>query len=309
MDVLKILTDKLDLLPPGDHSSGLKAVRLHIEAAIRHFERGQKNQDDAFTDVIYRCNQAFEGSLREAYRVLESKRPEKIPLAQIESSLTTSGVLRTKVLDQFANYRKEWRNSATHDYMLNFNESEALLAIVSVTVFSIVLCDQIQSRLAFLAAQSTAPIIPLSAGTLLDQVAEVVRRFSEDHFPQFTVRAGRIPYEQLEGGLAGYLSAELAKHSMRVSQEVLLNGGVRGDIVVQSTSASIAIELKVVRQLLPTIMDQAIYRLTKIVESGKLSGGVALTLLVGAGSYEIVEPVRGDNRIKLILPTEPKTGK
>jgi hypothetical protein len=304
MDVLEILIGKLDRLPPGDHSSGLKAVRLHIEAAIRHFRRGQNDEDEtAFTDAIYRCNQAFEGSSKEAYRVLASKNPKKAALAEIETFLTSSGVLRKRVLDQFANYRKEWRNPSTHDYMLNFDEDEALLAIVSVTVFSIVLCDQIESKIAFLAAQSTAPTAPLPAGSFLDQVAEVVRRFPESYLPSST--PDRLPpqigYERLEGALAGYLSAELSKHDMRVSQSVRVDG-IEVDAVVESVGEKIAIELKVMRRLLRPIVDQAVYRLMKMIESGHFLGGVALMLSSDTRSYQIVEPVPGDNRIKLVSP-------
>ena len=50
MDVQQILSEKIERLPIGDHIDGLKAVRLHIETALRHFHRGQADVDEsAFT--------------------------------------------------------------------------------------------------------------------------------------------------------------------------------------------------------------------------------------------------------------------
>ncbi len=315
MDVLEILINKLDQLPAGDHSSGLKAVRLHIEAAIRHFWRGQKDNDEsAFTDSIYRCNQAFEGSVKEAYRVLASKNPEKVSLAEIETFLTSGEVLRKKVLDQFTNYRKEWRNPSTHNYLLDFDEDEALLAIVSVTVFSIVLCDQIESKIAFIAAQSTAPAAPLSSGSLLDQVVEVVRRFPEsESYPADVARIpGRLSlqttYERVEGAFAGYLSAEFARHKMSVLQRVRVNGKYEVDVVVQSGSELIAIDLKVMRNFMRRVLDQTVLWLTKITESGHFSGAVALIFSADAHDYEVIEPIAGNNTIKVVVPQRPVRG-
>jgi len=304
MDVVEILIEKLDRMPPGDHSTGLKAVRLHIEAAVRHFARGQNLQDEtAFTDAIYRCNQAFEGSSKEAYRVLASQNPERVTLAAIETYLTTGDVLRRKVLDQFANYRREWRNPSTHDYMLNFDEDEALLAIVSVTVFSIVLCDQIESKLAFLKAQASTPLHPLPTGSLLDQVAVVMRRFLDSYPPAASTPdrlPSRVAYERLEGALAGYLSAELSAHNIRVSQSVRMED-FEVDIVVETHGEAIAIELKSVRRLLQPIVDQAVHRVTNIIASGKFSGGIVFAFSGDASAYEI-QPVPSHSRIKLVLP-------
>jgi hypothetical protein len=71
MDLQKILREKIDALPDGLHMKGLRSVKLHIDNAAKHFERGHRESDQSlFTDAIYRCNQAFEGSIKEAYCVL-----------------------------------------------------------------------------------------------------------------------------------------------------------------------------------------------------------------------------------------------
>ena len=85
MDIHAILDNKITSLPLGIHLDGLRAVKSHIDAAVRHLTRGQKESDESlFTDSIYRCNQAFEGSLKEAYRVLAGEDPQKTTPADIE---------------------------------------------------------------------------------------------------------------------------------------------------------------------------------------------------------------------------------
>ncbi len=111
MDIQEVLNNKIKSLPAGDHLAGLKAVKLHIDSAVRHLTRGQSDEDETlFTDVIFRCNQAFEGSIKEAYRVLAGKDPQGITPADIEKFLASANLLRKKVLDQFTIYRREWRN-------------------------------------------------------------------------------------------------------------------------------------------------------------------------------------------------------
>ena len=88
MDLVDTLRTKIDVLGDGDYLPGLRAVLLHIETAFRHLSRGQATDDDtAFTDAIYRTNQAFEGSVKEAYRVLAGHDPAKKRPYEIESYL------------------------------------------------------------------------------------------------------------------------------------------------------------------------------------------------------------------------------
>jgi len=78
MNLLETLRTKLAALEEGAYTPGLRATLLHIETAFGHLSRGQRQQEEtAFTDAIYRTNQAFEGSIREAYRVLADKDPSK----------------------------------------------------------------------------------------------------------------------------------------------------------------------------------------------------------------------------------------
>jgi len=143
MNLLDILRSRSANLPEGEYTLGINAVVQHIDVATKHLLRGQETTDEtAFTDAIYRTNQAFEGSLKEAYRVLAGKDPAHETANNIESYLQQQNLLRPRVLAQFTNYRREWRNPSTHDYRLDFDEDEALLAIVTVAAFAIVLIDQ-----------------------------------------------------------------------------------------------------------------------------------------------------------------------
>ena len=63
MDLLDLIRIQINALPQGAHLQGLRSVLHHIETGYKHFARGQSDGDEfAFTDTIYRTNQAFEGS-------------------------------------------------------------------------------------------------------------------------------------------------------------------------------------------------------------------------------------------------------
>jgi hypothetical protein len=76
---------------------------------------------------------------------------------------------------------------------------------------------------------------------------------------------------------------------------------------VQSGDEHIVIELKNSQH--PHSVLAVVRHLEQLMAIGKFSGGVALTASSTAKDYEMVEPIRGDNRIKLISPLTLKTGK
>ena len=97
MDVVEILNNKIKAMPSGPHSAGLSAVRSHVEAAARHMSRGQIESDiSLFTNVVFRCNQAFEGSIKEAYRVIAAKDPSKQTPAHIEEFFSNNTIYDLK---------------------------------------------------------------------------------------------------------------------------------------------------------------------------------------------------------------------
>jgi hypothetical protein len=212
MDLFAILRLKIDTLPDGDYSPGLSAVLLHLETSFGHLRRGREDDENtAFTDVIYRTNQAFEGSVKEAYRVLAEKDPAKKTPAQIEEFIQRENIFRPKVMARFVDYRSEWRNKSTHDYKLDFDEGEALLAIVSVSAFAWMLIDQIAEKVAFrnskIAAEGKKEELEKHIAT---EQAPLIY-FIKDMLIEFAKQQGdasQIQTEtQLLGSLAGFFAS------------------------------------------------------------------------------------------------------
>ena len=296
MDIQDIFDRKIRDLPAGLHVDGLRAVKAHIDAAIRHFARGQSEPDETlFTDVIFRCNQAFEGSIKEAYRVLAEKDPQKVRPYDIEQFLASTNLLRKKVLDQFTNYRKEWRNPASHDYTIDFDEDEALIAIVSVTVFAIVLTDQIAGKIAFKAAASAPPSQALSAADkaapLIELVTNKVLDFARSHVDEVgPTHSAAHDYYRLEGALAGYLSAELSSlPDIGVEQNKRFSSS-EADILVRKGEEKVVIELKrtSIRQSLKSVVQRAVTQVALYLHEPDIVGAVVLIYSASGGQYGLM---------------------
>ena len=250
MDLVSTLRKKIESLAEGDYMPGLRAVLLHIETAAGHLTRGQNEAEDpAFTDAIYRTNQAFEGSVKEAYRVLSGETPDRKTPFEIERYLAGQNVLPARVLSYLTNYRTEWRNPSTHDYKLDFKESEAFLAIASISALACLLLDQIAERLSFNSAQaeskrqalSAALLAPPNAG-LLDRIVDLVQQFCIRGLGQVNA-AARASEAQFIGALHGFLASVAPE--LRVETDVKLNSQVsyRVDLLVTRGDDRAAIEI------------------------------------------------------------------
>lgn len=246
MNLIEILRARVDSMSVGEYTAGLRAVLQHVQAAANHLQRGNSTADDtAFTDAIYRTNQAFEGSLKEAYRVLAGKDPAKVRPFDIEAFFQDRGDLRPRVLSQFTRYRTEWRNPSTHDYRLNFDEDEALLAIVSVCAFAIVLVDQMSEKLSFESARAATE--PLKSGTdpsrsLTDRVAEALQKFE---FPMGSRIPGEPPREsEVIGALWGYLTSALPGIQIGADTRVAPDAPDRADLMIALGEKRLIVEVK-----------------------------------------------------------------
>lgn len=249
MDLLVTLKHKIDPLDDGEHMPGLRAVLLHIETAHRHLARGQVAGDEtAYTDAIYRTNQAFEGSVKEAYRVLAGQDPARKRPYDIERYLEDHRLFRERVLRQLTSYRTEWRNPSTHDYKLDFDESEAFLAIVSVSAFACVLIDQIAERISFAKAQAEAEarkdeirssLAITQSSSLLDRAAGLLRQFVATTGHTLGVQRYEAQYV---GALHGYLSS-LAPE-IQVSMDERFSPILRADLVLRHGDERVIVELK-----------------------------------------------------------------
>lgn len=323
MDIRAILNRKLGELPEGAHINGMRAIETHIDAAIKHLERGQREPDETlFTDAIYRCNQAFEGSVKEAYRVLAARDPEGKSIHEIEQFLSQGNHLRRKVLDQFTRYRQEWRNPSTHDYTLDFDEDEALLAVVSVTAFAIVLCDQIAGQLAYLSAAAAEPDQTSTGdrrGPLLELVTQRALSFVQNHedTPVNATDDNRARFQrayEFEGALRGFLSAELTTEGeIEVDAGATFASGAtvmrsEADIVVTRGSERVVLELRRSQgRNVRNATDAALSHVLRLMQHPYVSGAV-IVIYNGRGVEYVATPAIPplDERIRIITPQRPQ---
>jgi hypothetical protein len=220
--------------------------------------------ETAFTDAIYRTNQAFEGSLKEAYRVLAGKDPNRTRPFDIEDYFQQNSILRPRVLAQFKNYRQEWRNPSAHDYRLDFDEDEALLAIVTVSAFAIVLTDQIAERVAFQQAQAVAGAAHLTVAPtstpLLERSAQLIEQFTA-HF-----KAGQNPTEvrevEIVGALGGFLATTANDIITQTELKLLSERPERADVVLSSKTEQVLVEIKRSRNPSRMLENDAIRQVT-----------------------------------------------
>ena len=303
MDLIATLRRKIEVLDDGDYIPGLKAVLLHVETAFRHLTRGQKSGDDtAFTDAIYRTNQAFEGSIKEAYRVLASQDPDRKRPFDIQNYLEEQNVFRSRVLRQLTTYRTEWRNPSAHDHKLDFDESESFLAIVSVSAFACLLLDQIAERLAFNKAQAEAEAqkATLSANLagaqktdLLSRISDLLAQFSSSHAPQ-TGPSGRETEVQVIGALHGYLASIAPDLSVQTGTKLVPDRPFRADFIIAKGNDRVVIELK--RRMVRHNFQAAIAQVEHYLLVSGVKGGVLLFLPEQAGEVERMEvPVTNIN--------------
>jgi len=238
MDLVKILHESVEKLPQGSHTPGLHAILRHIAVAVRHFD-GDKNQhSDRFTDAIYRTNQAYEGSLKEAYRVIAARDPSKKTPYQIEEFFEENGILRDRVLVQIKRYRQDYRNPSTHDHKLDFDQNEALLAIASTCGFAKLLVDQIAERLAFQVAVANPP----------NTASKSKFANSED----LALFAAKVSSESLKGitsfsfnsELEGLLGGSFTAAGLDVATDVPNAEGENWDMVVRKEDIMVPIEIR-----------------------------------------------------------------
>ena len=312
MDLVSALRSKIETLEEGDYTAGLRAVLLHIETAFRHLSRGQENDDEtAFTDAIYRTNQAFEGSIKEAYRVLAGKDPNRVRPFDIETYLETNAIFRTRVLTQFTTYRTEWRNPSAHDYKLDFDESEAFLAIISVSAFGCLLLDQIAERLEFIKSKREADSDKVelqrrlsdSDGDLLKRTVEILTEFFLHHM--VSSLSHRRTEIQTIGALSGFI-ATVAPDLQVLSEERLVpDRPFRPDLLVANASDRVLIELKRSR-FIKKNFHQAVAQVEHYMLVGEVKLAVLLFMPEEPGHLATSElEVRAiDGRIAILQPPD-----
>lgn len=311
MDLVHTLRKKIDVLEDGDYIPGLKAVLLHIETSFRHLSRGQESDDGtAFTDAIYRTNQAFEGSVKEAYRVLAGQDPAKKRPFDIENYLEQNNVFRNRVLSQLTTYRTEWRNPSAHDYKLDFDESEAFLAIVSVSAFACLLLDQIAERLAYTKSQAEAEaqkaaleasLAQTVNADLLVRVTDLLNQFCAIHLPSPS-SSGRATESQMIGALHGFLSSAARELTVQTEARLDPEKSFRADLLVSRGAKKVVIELK--RRLVKQSYANAIAQVEHYLLIGGIKDGILLFLPDAPSDMERLDTtIAGiDGRLVVLSP-------
>ena len=85
MNLLKGIRDKTDIVNSYKSITVLDSIITHIQRAETYLNRGrEEEEEDFFTDVIYRTNQAYEGILKESYKVFTREDHLDKPLYKIE---------------------------------------------------------------------------------------------------------------------------------------------------------------------------------------------------------------------------------
>ncbi|MCE8019317.1 hypothetical protein HOP51_04165 [Halomonas sp. MCCC 1A11036] len=253
MDLLNIIKSKVQIFQGTGSQQGLEAVVHHIEIAESHFGQSKNLGEHLYTDVIYRSNQAFEGALKEAYRVLKGEDPSKLSPYKIEKHLESEGILKERVLSQLTNYRTEWRNKSTHDYQLFFSSQEAMLAIVSVSAFFSILLDQMmekhfyeteKARLSKVAKSLFEDVPDYGSMEFIQQCVELVTHFGTELQRDKPDRS-QLKEQELLGKLSGFIAA--SDPQIRISTEKPINyasGRLRVDMLLEKGDDAVILELK-----------------------------------------------------------------
>lgn len=280
MDTTSEITKRLKELENHPRVSGINAAIRHIKVAEEHYERGMRElNENAFNDVIYRCNQAFEGMLKEAYLIIVgSNKPNIIPF-EIETYFANNKVLKSRVMELIRSYRKDWRNASTHDHTINFNEDEALLAMLNVSSFSIILLGdiidmQVERQGENLASSESIQIT--SQDSLFTRLSTTILGFSKI----ISSSKDASDYIRLESKLIGFLKASLPEIDFHTEEKIIVDSDeFRPDIVAKGEGENILIEVKLVNSgPSPDDLDNfEIFEFGEIVEHFGFTGGIKYT--------------------------------
>jgi HEPN domain-containing protein len=274
MDLLKIINDQVNEIVNKGQGIGLGSVIKHIERAETFLSKGELENDEQFyTDVIYRTNQAYEGILKESFSILTGNDGKRKTPNEIEKHFKENDILRERVLELFTNYRQNWRNKSTHNHDLFFSYSEALLAIVSISSFIHVLLIQIQEKISFnqekVALESKKieilKLIPdYNKLSLLKKISSLLDLFAKQSI--------KFIYNSKEIELLGALSAFFERYdkSLIIAREPKIGKYLRPDFIIQNDSEKLVLEIKKNIKVKETVTNQIVGYL----EESKIKDGI-----------------------------------
>lgn len=196
----------------------ISKVILHIERAESFYLKAEIEKDDQYyTDVIYRTNQAYEGMLKITYQCFTGGGDDNecnLSTFQIEQYLEEEQIFNERIKFAFALYRKKWRNPSVHEYGLFFSKLEAFLAIINVTSFVYVLSNQLAEHrstkkiLEMILAEESAEyhVVKEDQHDINDIVIEHLREFHK--IPKTGIVSGNN-MSQIVGAIKGYLEGKI----------------------------------------------------------------------------------------------------
>lgn len=263
MDILKEIEQQVNSIKKVDNSTYLDSIFTHIDRAEFYYFQG-KTDTNYFNDVIYRSNQAYEGALKESYKVLADKTQEEVLKKtpnDIEKFFETNNIFRDRVLQLFKNYRQEWRNKSTHDYKLFFDENEAFIAMTSVTIFVHLLLKQIQEKIAFNTQQKrlgekkeiAEKIKEIAISTdkkPVDKLVDIIIEFSKQNGQQIFENSNNIREVEIIGLFHAYI--ESVGKPIKIQREpkfIVGSQAIRPDFVIDMDDKSIILEFKRMRAI------------------------------------------------------------
>lgn len=284
MDILKEIEKQITSIKVEDNSVYLDQIYNHIDRAEKYYLQGQVDEH-YYNDVIYRTNQAFEGALKEAYKVLAAKTEEELQKTtpyKIENHFKDNSIFRERVLQLFENYRQEWRNKSTHDYKLIFDENEAFIALTNVSSFVHLLLKQIQEKLAFNNEQKRLQLeqeklkelkqtILAKGETIAEKAVKVVTEFIGRN--EFITAKSELLEIEILGMLHGFIS--MANEELIISREPIIifnNKHLRPDFLIEYEGEKVIIEVK--RRFEKQKLKETIEQLLDYLEATNIKDGI-----------------------------------
>lgn len=311
MNVLKEIEAQINSIKKIDSSTYLDAIFAHIERAEFYYNSGITDSN-FFNDVIYRSNQAYEGALKESYKVLAEKTADEVLKKtpnDIENFFEKESIFKERVLQLFKNYRQEWRNKSTHDYKLFFDESEAFIALTSVSSFVHLLLKQIQEKTAYLAQQkklttelaSDKPIQvdDIQPTRFMDIVVSMLSKFTIEK-DAYSEKVDNLREEEILGIMHAYL--EFTGYKFKVSREpkLELQGRIlRPDFILQMGDERIIVEVKN-RKSRKSDTQLSVNQVLQFMEASGIPKGI----LFFTNSEQVIEELKVSKVLRLINDIE-----
>lgn len=285
MDILKEIEHQINSIKKEDNSIYLDSIFTHIDRAEFYYTQG-KTDGNFFNDVIYRSNQAYEGALKESYKVLADKSQEEVlkkTTNDIEKFLESNDIFRERVLQLFKNYRQEWRNKSTHDYKLFFDENEAFIALTSVTSFVHLLLKQIQEKTAYITQERKLNEHPEN-NDIINSIVESNDRKPTDKLNDIIIEFSKENSENIfqtptmsEVEIIGLFHAFIASiKTIKTTREPIVNIGGRvlmPDFLIQMDNSSVILEFKRLKAT-GSIIDNAINQVLIYMQAANAEYGV-----------------------------------